>query len=210
MPNAWIAVDGRRHPLSLVIFDMDGTLTESKLDFAAIKKEAGVPEDAFLLEYLKEVSPERQAGIMEVIRRHEVREAHSCELRPDTEEVLKRLKRQGLKLAILTRNCRECSEVVVDRFALSIDAIFAREDAPPKPDPESVLTVCGHCSVPPEETLVVGDYVFDVQAGSGAGALTALLLSERTRELAWEADLRLEALSDLMTLMEFDGVGSNT
>ena len=113
-------------------------------------------------------------------------------------DALHLLKDHGLTLAILTRNSRRCSEIVVERFSLPVDAIFAREDAPPKPDRESVLTVCTHCNVPPDKTLVVGDYIFDVQAGKNAGALAALLETPKLKGVACEADIRLKTLSDLI------------
>lgn len=201
MTEIGIDVNGCRHPLSLVIFDMDGTLTESNLNFAQIKAEARVPADAYLLEYVRESAPGRQAEIMAVIERHEIQEARSCALKPDTLSVLRTLKAYGLTLAILTRNCRKCSEIVVERFGLPIDAIFAREDAPPKPDAASVLCVCEHCGVSPARTLVIGDYLFDIQAGKGAGALAALLHNPKVRGLPCPADFVLEELSDLLRLL---------
>ena len=49
-----------------VIFDLDGTLVDSRLDFAAMRAETGCPEGMGLLEY--------QAGIEDVERRNQVRE----------------------------------------------------------------------------------------------------------------------------------------
>ncbi len=44
-----------------------------------------------------------------------------------------------------------------------------------KPAPDGVLHACAAMGVSPSETLVVGDFLLDVQAGKAAGAVTAFL-----------------------------------
>ena len=50
-------------------------------------------------------------------------------------------------------------------------------DVAPKPAPDGVLHAAAVMGVPPEETLVVGDFLLDMQAGRAAGAVTAHLLN---------------------------------
>mgnify|MGYP001547284916 CR=1 FL=1 len=45
----------------LVIFDMDGTLTEELLDFAAIRRDIGLPEEGGILEHLARMEGEARA-----------------------------------------------------------------------------------------------------------------------------------------------------
>ena len=51
--------------------------------------------------------------------------------------------------------------------------IISREDpVAPKPHPEGVMAAAERFGVEPREVVVVGDFLFDIQAGNGAGATT--------------------------------------
>jgi hydrogenase expression/formation protein HypE len=74
--------------------------------------------------------------------------------------------------------------VALSNFAVVTGADFSviltRENAGrPKPHPDGVLGAARLFAVSPAEMLVVGDYVFDIAAGSAAGARTALLTNGR-------------------------------
>ena len=63
-----------------------------------------------------------------------------------------------------------------EMHALSVDLLIAREDAPPKPAPDGLLRIMNEFGVLPGETLFVGDYIYDLEAGVSAGVETALYL----------------------------------
>jgi HAD superfamily hydrolase (TIGR01509 family) len=193
--------DSRLADVSLVVFDMDGTLTRSGLDFDAIRREADIPPGRPVLEYVSVLDAEQAARVHEILDRHELAEAASCELAPAAPEVLARLRARGLKTAILSRNSRRACRTVVERFSLAPDAVVAREDAPPKPSAEAVLAVCRACGAGPGETLVVGDYLFDIQAGHAAGALTALLRNAKMAGVPCPADFVLDSLREVPELL---------
>ena len=80
-------------------------------------------------------------------------------------------------MAILTRNVREVVDVFVSTFGFTFAGVYTREDGPHKPSPAGVLALCAKMGAAPAETLVVGDYKFDILAGRAAGCQTALVLS---------------------------------
>ena len=184
-----------------VAFDLDGTLAASHLDFAAIKREAGVPGDTPILEYMAGASPQERARIEAVLDRHELYQAETCGLKDGAAEVCEELRRRGIKCAILTRNSRRSVETVLGRHGIAVDVVVTREDAPPKPSPDPVLLIARRFGVEPRELLVVGDYVFDIEAGRAAGALTALFLDGRPRKYDVAADVDLASLTDLLSLL---------
>jgi len=143
-----------------VVFDLDGTLVTSELDFDRLRAEAGVPPGVPVLEYLETAGPQERRRVRAVLLAHERRAAERCDLLPGVRQVLEHLRRLGLKLALLTRNSR--------------------------------------ASVCPRELLVVGDYVFDVQAGRAAGARTALVHADGQLAETAGADLVLRDLSELL------------
>ena len=89
--------------------------------------------------------------------------------------------RAGLAVGILTRNGLSAVERALHRFtALTLDdfdVVVTRDDGDvaPKPAPDGVRHAAAAMGVPPEETLVVGDFLLDMRAGRAAGAVTAFL-----------------------------------
>ena len=91
-------------------------------------------------------------------------------------EVLALLRRRGVPTAILTRNTRESVDTVLAKHDLAFDVIITADDAlAPKPSPEPVRHIATALGVHPRETMVVGDFRFDVESGRAAGAMTVFL-----------------------------------
>ncbi|UCC65463.1 MAG: HAD family phosphatase, partial [Anaerolineae bacterium] len=149
----------RLSQLDAVIFDLDGTLVQLTIDFDQMRTAVleivacyGVAMDArqqglLTLELIADVtagmvrrSPERAArfkaeanGAIEAI---EVEAARRADLLPGVPELLLWLREQGLKLGIITRNCRTAAGKVLDSLGLLIDVVLTRDDVPAvKPDP---------------------------------------------------------------------------
>ena len=171
-----------------VVFDMDGTLTISPLDFNLIRAEARVPPGLPILEFLDEASEEEGARVQAVLHEHETRAARECTLRDGALEVTEELRRRGIKTALLTRNSSASVCTVVERFGLQLDCCVSREDAEPKPSPAAVLKIAEDLGLRP------------AQAGTSAGARTAFLRSEGGMEPPPEADV---VLDDLHGLLDF-------
>jgi HAD superfamily hydrolase (TIGR01509 family) len=193
-------------PPRAVIFDLDGTLADSVLDFDAIRAEIGLRPGLPILEQLEDASPDERHRAEAIMRRHERAAIAGATLTDGCADLLAHLADMEIPTAILTRNVRE----VVDSFARAFDlrfrAVYTREDGPPKPSPAGVLKLCTELGVSPPETLTVGDYKFDVLAGRNAGSRTALLLREPLTELElveWGApDLVIRSLRELLPLFQ--------
>src|SRR5690349_13572337 len=91
-------------PYSLAIFDMDGTLTSERLDFAAIRRDIGLPAEGGIIELINALSPAQQKRALEILDRHEHEAASACELHDGALVVLAALRNRGIKTALLTRN----------------------------------------------------------------------------------------------------------
>jgi HAD superfamily hydrolase (TIGR01509 family) len=181
-----------------VVFDLDGTLVTSELDFDRIRAEAGVPAGIPVLEFIDSAQGTARDRALAVLLEHEDRAARQCALLPGAQQTLERLRSLGLKLALLTRNSRVSVQHVLSRFGIQFDCWVAREDARPKPSPEPVLKIAAALGLRPDELLVVGDYVFDVEAGRAAGARTALVHTNKKVTSLPQADLILKELAELL------------
>jgi len=168
-------VTAHQRRYALVIFDMDGTLTEELLDFPAVRREIGLPEKAPILESITRMRGEKRRRAEEILRRHETAAAETCTLRAGATEVLAALKARGMRTALLTRNSGANVRHVMGRHGLALDAVATREDMPHKPHKDSILNILGRWGILREQTLMVGDYLYDVQAAANAGVDGALL-----------------------------------
>jgi len=119
-----------------LIFDLDGTLVDSGLDFAAIRRETGFPETVGLLEHLQQVTdPRHRAEAEAIIERHELEGARRATWMPGAEELLQRARQAGIPIGIVTRNNRVAAHMTLEALAIPCDHLVAREDAPAKPHP---------------------------------------------------------------------------
>jgi hydrogenase expression/formation protein HypE len=166
--------------ISAVLFDFDGTLTcPGALDFAAIRREIGCPPDRPVLEFIQAMdSAEVLRRAHRVLEAHEMDAAALSEPAPGAEALVRRLTTHRIPCGIITRNSRRAVERALENFAqLEADAfsVLISRDTPvaPKPAGDGVHLAAAHFGVPVEEVLVVGDFVFDIEAGHRAGAVTA-------------------------------------
>lgn len=162
-----------------VIFDMDGTLTRPFLDFAAIRAAIGIAEP--LLENMLALppGPERDRAFS-VLGRFEEEAAERSELNDGAKDLLAFLARRRIPAGLVTRNSRRSTDRVLLKHALRFEMVVTREDAPAKPRPEPLWLICQKLAVKPAETLMVGDFKFDIVAGRNAGTRTALLTNGKT------------------------------
>jgi HAD superfamily hydrolase (TIGR01549 family) len=187
-----------------VIFDLDGTLTVPLLDFDAIRAEIGLVEDRPILEQLAGADEGLRLRSEEILRRHERVAMERATLAEGCAELLARLRSRAIPHGILTRNTREAVELFMRRFDLAFHGVYTREDGPVKPSPSGVLALCRGFAIDPADTLVVGDYKFDILAGRAAGCRTALVIAEPPRELtAWgPPDRVIASLRELLPLWD--------
>lgn len=166
-----------------IIFDLDGTLVDSGLDFDLMRREMGLPAGGPLLEALAALPEPRAVECREILARHEWAGAQRARLMPGVAEFLDELNRRGIHRAVLTRNCREVALATIGRLKLEFDLVVAREDAPAKPDPAAIWMVCEKWTLPRSKVVMLGDFVFDVEAGRQAGVRTVLYTAGREPSL---------------------------
>lgn len=190
------------HRFQALLFDLDGTLVDTRLDFAALRQELEFPDGIGLLEHL-ETLPEAQAErARAVIDQHEMAGAAAATWIDGAEALLATLHRRGVPSAILTRNSRAAVARTDQVLGLPVDLILTREDCPPKPDPDGLLRIADRLGLVPERCLYVGDFVYDLQAARNAGMAAGLLLNGANGHFADQADLVVGHLGELLDWLE--------
>lgn len=153
-----------------VIFDLDGTLLHSSLDFHAMKRDIGCPPDQDILTFIDCLAcPIAQAKAHQIVIAHELADAESAGWIDEGRVILERAHRLKLPTAIVTRNCRAATSIKLRRNSVPIDIVLTREDAPPKPQPDALLMVASYWRLSVASILYVGDYIYDQQAAENAG-----------------------------------------
>ena len=183
------------------LFDMDGTLTHAMHDFDAMRAELELPAGVPILEALAAMEPEAAAIKHKALDEMELRMAADATAQPGSSELLQHLQDQGAKLGIVTRNGREIADVTLKACGLdhffSDDAIISRDCCTAKPDPAGVNLLLSRWHGQAEHAVMVGDYLFDLQAGHEAGATTVHM--DVSGEFAWPemTDVGVTSLPEL-------------
>lgn len=184
--------------INAIAFDLDGTLVDSKLDFAAICDDIGWPRGTPLLEKLAILGQTAEAErASNIIRQHELAGARAASWMPGAEACLQHLHKHKYPLAILTRNMREATTLMLERLQIPISLVLTREDCAAKPDPEGLLLIAKQLAVPCQQMLYVGDYIFDLQVAANAGAASCLYLNQTNQVFIKEADYAISHFAEL-------------
>ncbi len=190
--------------IKAVIFDLDGTITEPFFDFDAIRWEMGFEPDAGpILELMEKMTPKQRENAERILEYHEEKAVVESKLNPGARETLDALRKKGVLIGILTRNKRSNVQAIADKFGLKFDAVVDREDGPVKPDAFGVQYLCKQFAIRPEESLVVGDYLFDLLCAKAAGAVAVLLKNHhKADEFAQHADFVIENIAEIIQIIE--------
>lgn len=158
------------------IFDLDGTLVDSALDFPALNAELGLEADEPILESIARWDLQKQIWGHEIVHKHELRGAEVSVMMPGVLDFLQILEKNRKPKAIFTRNSRKVALATLAKHGLNFPLVVTRDDAPPKPLPDGLHLIQRNFGIPAEKILYVGDYLFDLQAGRAAQMPTALYL----------------------------------
>jgi phosphoglycolate phosphatase len=207
-----------------LIFDLDGTLIDSKQDLIhsvnAMLRELGrgeLPEET-ISGYIGHGAPqlvaralgnvcaeeERLRALEFFLRYYETHKMDTTCAYPGVAETLEKLAR--MPMAVLTNKPVRISVRILDAMALSkyFRAIYGGNSfETKKPDPLGARTILRELGVEPQEALLVGDSEVDVQTARNAGTLAAAVnygfgVHDRG---AHPADIYLEHFGELATLL---------
>jgi len=182
-----------------VLFDFDGTLAPN-LDLPDMRRQVieltqhiEVPEPVYAGQYIVEIIDTAHAWLQrhrpavastyhraahDLITNIELSAARSTSPFPGVPTKLVELRTAGLRLGVVTRNCRAAVLQVFPHLEAHIDALHARDDSAfLKPDPRHLLACLEAIGSRPRETAMVGDGALDMHAGRELGMYCIGVLS---------------------------------
>ncbi len=176
-----------------MVFDLDGTLIDSKVDLAnAVNATRGnlglgpLPDET-VFSYVGNGAPilirkalgdgyaeEQYARSLEFfLQFYRAHMLDHTRLYPGIREALDRLRAAGVKLAVLTNKPVRFSRDLLRGLGVAehFAAVYGGNSfATKKPDPQGLETIMRELGASPETTLVVGDSAVDVRTARNAGA----------------------------------------
>lgn len=178
------------------MFDLDGTLVETGIDFSKLRSatlqliaEYGV--DPLPLQELDALGAVEQAvetlrlqgneDAADELRKRAFARLQAMEMAycatprpvPGMYDLLNALKEQDVRIGIITRNDREVSLRTLSSLQIPYDLLVSRDDVQKvKPHPQHVMVALEKWKIAPARCVVVGDYWMDVEAGRAAGCRT--------------------------------------
>ncbi|MDD5100431.1 MAG: HAD family hydrolase [Syntrophales bacterium] len=200
---------GSKNAIRAVLFDFDGTLTgPGSLDFNVMRKAVGCPQGRPVLEFINGMaSQQKRTAALQALDAFEAEAARKSRPNDGAEEILEFLRTRGVKVGIISRNSLASIRTALENFQRirmeDFSVILSRDDPfSPKPSPEGILAAARIMAVPVSRLLVVGDFVFDVEAGFKAGAITAFLTNRgSSHPCVHPSDFTLEHLGDLRDIV---------
>jgi 2-phosphoglycolate phosphatase len=188
---------GVEFPLKAVLFDLDGTLIDSKKDIAAAANAARIhfgleplplgTVTGFIgwgIEHLnrKTLGTEDEARLsegMEVLKRHY--RDHIVEqtvVFPHVLELLDSLKGRGVRMGLVSNKPHEFTLLTLEKLGLApyFGAVLGADATEnKKPHPEPLLKALSDLGAEPWEAVMIGDSPVDVEAARAAGMLVGIV-----------------------------------
>jgi phosphoglycolate phosphatase len=175
----------------LVIFDLDGTLVDSKVDLVhSVNAARGLMDlppisDELVSSYVGNGAPvlmrralgqeaseaDVQRGLEFFLSYYRAHMLDNTRLYPGVKDALDRLREAGAKMAVLTNKPVRFSRSIVEGLGLSkhfFQVYGGNSFEQKKPDPIGIETLLGESGLARERTIMVGDSGVDIQTARNA------------------------------------------
>lgn len=191
--------------IDAVVFDFDGTLAETNINFAKMRRriielmkewnlwEEGLDEDKYVLDIIgagrEALAPDDdaiqqfQVEADEILEQVELETCADAAPFPGVVGALDRLRDAGFRVGIVTRNCRAGVASVTSRHRLHHDLLSTRDDVNNvKPHPDHLRCALELLDARPQHAVMIGDHITDIQGAQGLDVYTIGVLTQKTTE----------------------------
>jgi phosphoglycolate phosphatase len=217
----------KRYPVRALIFDLDGTLIDSKLDLIhavnATLTEMGraTLSDEVISSYIGHGAPmlmsralggmakedELARGLGYFLEYYEAHKLDNTRLYPGVAETLGKLSEQKIAMAVLTNKPVKISLRILEELGVAkyFQATYGGNSfETKKPDPLGAKTILGEFRVNAGDSIMVGDSEVDIQTARNANMIAAAVnygfgIHDRAQH---PADIYLDRMSDLLEVVD--------
>ena len=220
--------------LTNIIFDFDGTLTDSKWDIAGaqvwVLRQLGVEmyEERDLFRYIGKTLEETFTTLLPEDLHHRIPEAaqmyseyyrprslNTTTLFPGVRETLESLHRRGKRLAVASTKRGPGIKRITDHFGITelFSQLQGSDGIPFKPDPSIINIILHDQGWKRDETIMVGDTDKDILVGKNANVATCAVTygSLTSEELAvYSPDYMIRSFPEILSVVDGNGRGAAT
>jgi len=212
--------------INTVLFDLDGTLVDTNdliydtwrytvntltgrgITDEEIRGTLGEMLQESMKRLMPEIDPAEALDVYRVFQRGKFLDR--IKLYEGAEEVLRAIRAAGYKNALVTSRLRSSAERAMAHFGLTdlFDAVLTASDTDIfKPDPAPIFLILEMLGSKPEEAMLVGDTVHDIEAGLAAGVFTVLVdwslaLPPEKRDAIPKPDAVVGKMQDILALLK--------
>jgi phosphoglycolate phosphatase len=217
----------KKYAIRALIFDLDGTLIDSKLDLIhavnATLSEMGRAKlsDEVISSYIGHGAPmlmsralggvateeELARGLAYFLQHYEEHKLDNTCLYPGIAETLAKLRQLDIAMAVLTNKPVKISVRILEALAIAqhFQSIYGGDSfETKKPDPLGAKKILSEFRVGPSDAMMVGDSEVDIQTARNANMIAAAVnfgfgIHDRAQH---PADIYLDHMSDLLDVVE--------
>ena len=169
-----------------VIFDLDGTLIQLPVDYEKIQKNLKdffqTPNNLMpLIPTIIELSKNDHSKInnsFEIICNEELLASENLKIMDNAIETLKFLKSKNLTLSLITMQCKDALEKILQKMQISdiFDSIISRDE---NFDRQKQIEISlKNMTLEPSEVLVIGDRIHDIESAKNVGCVPILKINK--------------------------------
>ncbi|MDQ1355615.1 MAG: phosphoglycolate phosphatase [Acidobacteriota bacterium] len=187
--------------IKLAVFDMDGTIFESYLDWLKIREELNIPRgDSILKEIYKDGKVDEPR--LEILEKYERENTLQTKPIHGFSECLHYLESRQIKTALVTNNNKGNTDYLLDRFNLRFDLVVTREMRLWKPEPDAFFYIMNLYGCTAEEIISIGDSHYDFRASRAAHIRAIFIIENENRGVPIESDDGITYFNDYYHLKE--------
>jgi HAD superfamily hydrolase (TIGR01509 family) len=187
--------------LKLAVFDMDGTVFESYLNWKEIKQELNLTNKNILKEIYKKSPPDYKK--LQILEKYEEENTKKTKPIPGISQFITFLKSRNINTGLTTNNNKNITEFLLEKYNLRFDTVITREMNLWKPDPDPFIHLMRLYNCHPEETLSIGDSHYDIQAAIKSHIPNIFIKkSERIMEFIQDNMVLFEDYFELKTIIQ--------
>ncbi|MCG3226575.1 MAG: HAD family hydrolase [Candidatus Heimdallarchaeota archaeon] len=211
----------------LIIFDLDGTLVQSDIDYMGVRDEMRsilknlVEEDKFnkiqntvytILELVEIIEENDSSGNLfrkawSLVEEYEMRGYEKAFITENAIDTLEKLKSLNYIIVIYTNNSRKLTDYALEKFELKnfFDFVLTRDEIENcKPDPEGLFFIMKKFKHSKESTIFIGDSWVDAETAANAKIDFVYLGKEGapgTRRKKIIPDYMIENIDEIFTIV---------
>ena len=180
------------------IFDWDGVIAETKLDFSMVRERYFEGKNVPILEEMQKLPLEKKNKLAQELREIEIAGAYAATVVPGAFEMIEELKKNGIPWSVVSRNCRESMDIAASTIGFKLPKnTFSRESGPIKPTPEALWMASSSMGVHHKDCLVIGDFIYDLLGARRAG-MRAVLVQRMNSEWSRWSDASFAKVTDFL------------